>query len=283
MTPDLLDRLFSVPLKGFIEERRRVVGELKAAGQAQQAKEVDKIAKPTVSAWATNQLARRDPKLIEELGQVAASLRDVQLGGGGNKDGDSRYGDAVARQREILKKLRTDAEEVLTSSGHAPSPQVVERTIRNLREGVADETTRDTVARGRLTEDLEAVDFAALVAEVSTTASGGARTSARAKEPAARAPSTATRKEALLDANHGKEAAQQRARARAAAEREVAKLRTAATTAEHVLDRHRRAVENTRQELSTLEKKAEAARLESDRLSRALDAAQATLRKLPAD
>ena len=282
MTPDLLDRLFAVPLKGFIEERRRVVGELKAAGQAQQAKEVDRIAKPTVSAWATNQLVRRDPKLIEELGQVAASLRNVQLGGGGNKDGDSRYGDAVAKQREILKRLRTDAEDVLTSSEHAPSPQVVERIIRNLREGVADETTRDRVQRGRLTEDLEAVDFAALVAEVGTTVSGGGRTPARAKEPAARASSGA-KKEALLDATHAKEAARQRAQARAAAEREVAKLRTATTTAEHVLDKHRRAVENTRQELSTLEKKAEAARLESERLSRALDTAQTALRKLPAD
>jgi hypothetical protein len=282
MTEDLLDRLFSVPLKGFIEERRRVVTQLKAAGQTQQAKEVDKISKPTVSAWATNQLVHRDPKLVEELAEVAARLRNVQLGGGGNKEGDSGYGDAVARQREILKKLRADAEEVLTSSGHPASPQVVERTVRNLREGVAAEATRDTVTRGRLTEDLEAVDFAALVGQAGTKVSDGGGWSARAKEPAARAPSGA-KKEAREEATHAKEAARQRAQARATAEREVAKLRTAATTAEHVLGKHRRAVEATQQELSRHEEKAEAARLDFERLSRDLKAAEAALRKLPAD
>jgi len=283
MTTDLLDRLFSVPLKGFIEERRRVVTQLKAAGQAQQAKEVDKFAKPTVSAWATNQLAHRDPKLIEELAGVASRLRKVQLHGGGNKEGDSGYGDAVARQREILKKLRADAEEVLTSSGHAASPQVVERIVRNLREGVADEATRDTVARGRLSEDLEAVDFAALVGQATTTGSHAGRASVRAKDPPARPPRSANKGDAREEASREKAAAREQAHARAAAAREVARLRSAVTTANHALDKHRRAVEATRQELSLHEERAEAARLDSERLSRDLKAAEATLRQLPAD
>lgn len=290
MTSDPLDTLYSAPLKEFVAERKRVVAALKAAGQGQQAKEVALLPKPSVSAWATNQLARRQAELVEELADVTARLRDAQLGGG-KKGNDSAYGEAVARQRELLKTFRGEVEEILHASGHGTSPQVVERVIRNVREGVADPAMRDQVTRGRLATDLEARDFAALIGEGAGPSPGRSiehgKAPAKSHPAADRAAPAKTPAKGDHDQRRAREAAareqaaeRQRAAARTAAEREVTRLQASVTATERVLEKEERAVEHARDELTAREQKLAATRAESDRLTRALKAAESALAKL---
>ena len=57
------------------------------------------MAKPSVAAWAVNQLTRRRHADLDEFLEAAAAARDAQLGGGS----DAR--DAVRRLRDALDAL----------------------------------------------------------------------------------------------------------------------------------------------------------------------------------
>ena len=72
---DDLDSLFGTPPAAFIAERKRIVAALKAGGRKDEAKEVEKIPRPSVAIWTVNQIARRDPEVIRRLGAITARLQ----------------------------------------------------------------------------------------------------------------------------------------------------------------------------------------------------------------
>src|SRR6266498_1826918 len=81
----LLERLYGLPLEGFVAARDEAVRHLRQDGKAEAAEQVAELRKPTVSAWAVNQLARShaarlgerlardlDPSGFGDLGPIAA-------------------------------------------------------------------------------------------------------------------------------------------------------------------------------------------------------------------
>src|SRR4051812_21908717 len=85
-----VDALYALPLDEFVAGRKRLADELKRAGSAAEAKVLLGLAKPTLSAWLTNQLVRRAPDLVAELlattDAVAAAQRKPAGSGGGSPD-----------------------------------------------------------------------------------------------------------------------------------------------------------------------------------------------------
>src|SRR4029077_13357011 len=79
-TPRLLDkqidRLYSLPLEAFMPARIELAKGLRASGDREGAARVRMREKPTVAAWAVNQLARRRPK---ELRALFAAVDRVSL------------------------------------------------------------------------------------------------------------------------------------------------------------------------------------------------------------
>src|SRR6478672_7443599 len=73
-----IDDLFALPLEHFTAARNELVKQLKREGDAEAAEHVRSLSKPTVAAWAANQLARRDPEGVRSLLNVAARLRNAQ-------------------------------------------------------------------------------------------------------------------------------------------------------------------------------------------------------------
>jgi hypothetical protein len=53
-----LDDLYGVPLDRFVPERAALVRALRSAGEREQAAAVAALRKPSVAAWAVNQLVR---------------------------------------------------------------------------------------------------------------------------------------------------------------------------------------------------------------------------------
>ena len=53
-----VDELFGLPLDEFIPERTALAKSLRAEGRRDEAKEVAATRKPSVAAWAVNQLVR---------------------------------------------------------------------------------------------------------------------------------------------------------------------------------------------------------------------------------
>jgi hypothetical protein len=308
---DQLSQLFIAPLASFVAERKRIAVALKAAGRAQEAKEVLKIPRPSVSAWAVNQLARQEPELIRGFADVTRRLRDAQLGpaAGGAAGG----AEVMVEHREALKRLRARAEEILAAAGQAARPAILERVVRNLRVGVAGDETRRTIEEGRLVHDLDEPGFGGLLGapeasgdDDATDDDEDAAAAPAAPSPRAAAPRAApaasltaarqTRDKAEREAaarateeararereekERAREAERVRARARLEAEQRVKIVRGDAELARRAQEREERAIEAARRALGEAEERLQRAREAVARADGELEAAEAALRDL---
>ena len=278
---DDLDSLFATPPAAFIAERKRIVAALKAAGRKDQAKEVEKLPRPSVAVWTVNQIARRDPEVIQRLGAITARLQSAA---------GAEYGAAAAELRQVLDELRGEAAAVLAAAGHDDvGPHLVQRVIANLRAAAGSRETRATLEAGRLTRDVEEQDAAAsLFGGALIAGAPGARERPTAKPATAATATTAATKaaDARAKAESAAEAkAQERARAKelAAAEREVKRLRDADAAARKDVERAERAVAGARKELDTADKRLAADRAAADGAAHALAQAEAELARVSKD
>jgi hypothetical protein len=155
-----LDRLYGSPLGEFTPIRNELVRALGKAGEREAAAEVKSLRKPSVSAWAVNQLARMERLQVRSLLTSAERVREAQaelLAGGDAEE----LREAVTRQREVVGSLLGSAEEVLRAGGHPASEATLERIRKTLTAVAADEEGRKLVEAGRLSEDLEPAGFGA--------------------------------------------------------------------------------------------------------------------------
>jgi hypothetical protein len=116
---DALLELYRVPHSAFVSERKRLAGELKAAGDKEGAARLARLPRPPVSAWAVNQLWWHDRAALEAMLATAARLRAGDLG-------------AAAAHREGIARLRARAEEILEDAGHGASEATLRRVTTTL-------------------------------------------------------------------------------------------------------------------------------------------------------
>src|SRR5438128_3442029 len=148
-------RLYGLPLEEFTSARNAAVKELREQGLPADADAVKALAKPSVAAWAVNQLTRRHHADLDEFLEAAAAARDAQLGG----RGDAR--EAIKRQRDALEKLARAARAQL---GGGASEAVANRIRQTLEAAAVDDQAAAKVVRGRLVKELEPAGFGTLAA-----------------------------------------------------------------------------------------------------------------------
>lgn len=153
-----VDRLYALPRDEFIAERERRVKALRADGDRDEAAALQRRRKPTVPAWAVDQLPRRHPEQVDALIEAAADLRAAQARTGGDADAGVR--EAAEEFRARVAALRSRAEGVLAEAGSAPSTHLddVERTLTS---AAADPEQHDTLRRGVFERPLPAAGFGA--------------------------------------------------------------------------------------------------------------------------
>ena len=190
------------------------------------------LAKPTLSAWLTNQVVRRAPDLVRELlaatDAVAAAQRKPGSGGA-----PADFPAAVAAQRRAVAELGGRAHAVAAELGLGGSAaDALGRVENNFRWGAIPGPDREAVARGRLVRDVTAPGFGgfgdASTGEESPSSSLHGETTRprpRASSAAGLDPDIAPDLDAAVEPPHSKadahrEAESARARARAAAEAE---------------------------------------------------------------
>ncbi|MFL5886953.1 MAG: hypothetical protein ACJ77M_17935, partial [Thermoleophilaceae bacterium] len=186
--------------------RDRISKELRKAGDREAADRVRALRKPSVPAWAVNQLARRHPDNVEALlaaGEEARSAQEQVLGGG---DRDLLAA-AVQAERDAVDSLVQKARGILAEEGRKPSAQVVDRVRGTLHAVSTDERVRELVRAGRLVTDAEPAGFGAVPAGAIAAAPSRAR-GKRAKPDAAAARK---HKEELAAARRDVRSAEQRA------------------------------------------------------------------------
>src|SRR4051794_11882045 len=198
------DALFEEDPRTFVAARDLLAKELRAAGKRDEAAGVRALRRPSVSAWALNQVARRDARTVEELIssiERARVAQDEVLAGAERQT----LRDAMADRRQALVAVIDHARAVMEESGR-PSDTAT-RNIESALQGSLPPTFIDAFRRGVLTDlDAGVADEDSLSALLS------------ASVPASTAPRTAA-----VDAARRKKHEAEIARLRAA-------VQTAATT-----------------------------------------------------
>jgi hypothetical protein len=158
------DDLYGLPLDRFVAERNALAKTLRADGERDQAAEVAALRKPSVAAWAVNQLVRTQRGAVAELLQAGDALREAQqqvLEGRG--DGRSLRA-AVERERAAVDELTSTAGGLLSSEGQDLSQAVLDRVAETLRAAALDDDAREQVRAGRLERELRHVGLGGLAA-----------------------------------------------------------------------------------------------------------------------
>jgi hypothetical protein len=243
------DDLYGLPLDRFVPERNALAKALRTAGDSEQAAEVAALRKPSVAAWAVNQLLRTQRRPMSELFEAGDGLRDAHqqvLTGRGH---GRTLRDAVERERTAVDALTGAARGLLTSEGHELSPTVIDRVTDTLHAAALDEDAREQVREGRLERELRHVGLGGLgspEAPAQPPAPLRRRAEPRAPKGSAR-PRTAGLGDARaeVEAARAKAEAQARARAEArATEREARRqLERATRAAAAARERHDRATQ----------------------------------------
>jgi hypothetical protein len=255
-----VDELYGLPLDRFTPERNALARELRNGGERERGAEVAALRKPSVAAWAVNQLVRTQKSAIGELFAAGDGLRhahDEVLAGRGD-GGSLRV--AVERERKAVESLIQSAGGLLSTDGHDLSPTIIDRVADTLHAAALDDDARALLRDGRLERELRHVGLGMAAAGATP-----------AIAPTRRAPPTATRKAAEPGKKPAaeKSAADRRATERAVGERAQAEAQARAE--ERALGRE------ARRRLERAERGAELAHERRDRAAQALEAAEAEL------
>ena len=242
-----VDDLYGLPLDQFIPERTAMARELRKAGERERAGEVAALRKPSVAAWAVNQLVRTQRQPVADLLEAGDALRIAQddvLAGRG--DAQSLRA-AVEHERAAVDALTDAARGLLSSDGNELSETIIERVSDTLHAAALEDEARSQVSEGRLERELRHVGLGGFGAL------GAAPPAPRAEK---RAPKRSATKETGTDEK-------QKARERERTAREEAKAREEA----------RREARATEREAKRREERAErAANLARERRDKAVEA-----------
>lgn len=148
---DPVDELYALPLAQFTEARNALAKERRDP-------EIRRLKKPTVSAWAVNQLARRREVDMQRLIRAGERLEQAQrrVVRGGDQ---SAFAEARREEREAVRRLRAEAAEILRNGGHPATDATLERLAATLHAAAATKDGRRLLREGRLDEDLEPLGF----------------------------------------------------------------------------------------------------------------------------
>ena len=148
---DALDELYGADPSEFVALRKRLAAGLRSAGDKEGAKQLGEARRPSTSAWALNQLARRRPELIEQLlerGRELLSAQTRALVG----EGDAMR-EGIRAHRATLEEATQAALAILGSRASDTFRSEISNTLRSAS---TDEEVGSVLQRGRLVREVDA-------------------------------------------------------------------------------------------------------------------------------
>jgi hypothetical protein len=276
-----VDDLYGSALEQFVSERGALARELRKQGRREEAAEVASLRKPSVAAWAVNQLVRTQPRSIADLFQAGDELQEAHrtAAAGGGDGGTLR--EAAGRERAAVEVLTEAARGLLTSEGHELSATIIERVTETLRAAALDGDARARVAPGRLERELRHVGLGVLEAGAATPSPRQSTRSRAPKRPAPRPErdkarsKESERRERAERREEDKRREREQAQARKAARETEAKARRGAERAARAVkvaqERRDRAAQDLEAAEESLAAAREAAEAAATQLQRAHD------------
>ncbi|HEV7684869.1 MAG TPA: hypothetical protein VGO68_22355 [Pyrinomonadaceae bacterium] len=246
--------MFRLPLAEFTDARNKLAARLKQSGRANDASLVKALGKPSISAWAANQLYWNHREAFDKLVAAGQRFRQVQMSGLAGKAAEMRA--ALEAKRESLTQLSDLATSLLLDSGHNPTTDILRRVTANLEALSAHASLPDGPSPGRLTQDIDPPGFASF----------GFSSPGNSEQTQERARATAPQKLSVAAKNLRQPPARTRdlREAEATRQKRIAAAKVSVRSAERLLiDARTRA-----KRLEAAEKKAKAEKVEAEKQTR---------------
>lgn len=268
-----ISKLYALPLAEFTTARNALAKQLRSAGDREAADEIKRLGKPTVSAWAVNQLYHEHRSTFDEFLAAGRAQRQAV------QSGSEKLRSVNERKRALQAELLKTAGEILGREKTRLSPVLRQRISRSLDALAARPPEADTPPLGRITADVEPTGFDALLGAQIAPATAGQGTK-RPPAPAAKRATAPATQRATAPVGGKTAAARRRLKTArdglAGARRDLASARKVETAAKGKLTR---AEARTERSLTT----AKAAELAAERARDTADEAQLALRKARAE
>jgi hypothetical protein len=249
--------LYAGPLSGFTGARSERVKALKGDGEADLAAAVAKLPKPTVAAWAVDQVARHYREELEAFLAAGKAVRDAQaklLRGRGSRDGLEA---ALEEERRQVRSLAELARGLLADAGQKPTQATLDKVRETLHAATLDEAIAADLAAGAIDKEQRASGFDAILAMPVKR-----QATRRTAEPARKATEPEPEPEAEepeVDEEAERSAAAERRARLAEAREELSEARAEATERRKALRAAERAADQARDALREAEDRVEAA------------------------
>ena len=182
------EELYGLPPGEFTRARDARAKELRKEDR-EAADRVKALRKPTVAAWALNQLARRRRKELGRLLKAGEELRAAQeeLLAGGDR---GAFQEAAAKERELVAELSAGAAALATEAGQSATA-LQEKVAETLHAAALDEETAEELRAGRLVREREAIGGFGAAAMAAPSAPGR---SSEGGSPGKKSPATGTKR-----------------------------------------------------------------------------------------
>jgi hypothetical protein len=193
------DELYGLLPAEFTSARDERVKALRADGERDAAAAVKALRKPTVAAWALNQLSRARKKDLDALLSAGEKLRAAQeeLLGGGDR---SAFQKAAAKERELVARLSGDAVALASEAGERAAG-LQEKVSATLHAAALDDETAAELRTGRIVREREAIGgFGEPGGDAASGSGATAPAPGKSSRKAARAPATPRAKAGARDA-----------------------------------------------------------------------------------
>ncbi|MEQ8273026.1 MAG: hypothetical protein RMA76_10580 [Deltaproteobacteria bacterium] len=165
MDPSELDELYAGPLAEFVSRRNDLAKALKRAGRKDDAATVKALRKPSLGAWAINQIVRREPDVLRAVFDALDRVKAAQLGGAPESERPA-LADAMAEERAALAAVESTAESILTQAEQTATKATLDRVVRSVRASAVEPTRREQLMLGQVTEDVADAGFSDLAAQL---------------------------------------------------------------------------------------------------------------------
>ena len=153
------EELYAGSREDFTPRRKELAKAAKTAGDAKLAATIDKLAKPTTSAWLANQLARDASSDVDEVAELGDALREA-------------HANLSGADLKSLSQKRTQLVNLLVKqAGKLNGSPLTESVMRELEEifttAIADADIARVLLAGRLTSAKDLAATAAAWPEIS--------------------------------------------------------------------------------------------------------------------
>lgn len=143
--------LYRLPPEDFTAARDAAAKQAKAEGDAEAAKRLKALRKPSVAAWLVNGLVAQEPALLEQLLDLGPALAQAQSAG----EGDALR--QLGSQRRALVGAVVDRAVAL--AGRPVTTAVRDEVAATLEAGLSNPASADAVRSGRLVRALSYAGF----------------------------------------------------------------------------------------------------------------------------